>query len=183
MRGEVVYRIDSSDIILDVSDNWLSFAYNNAWHSLCRPEDVVGHKLWDFIQGIETQHLYAEMFRKVRSGIHCGPIPFRCDSPRERRFLELLLVALTDGQIEITSRIVRTEPRDAVGLLDVESDRSSELVTICSMCKKIETSPRAWVEIEEGLAQLRLFELDEMPQLTHGLCPDCYSLAMAELYD
>ncbi len=54
-------------------------------------------------------------------------------------------------------------------------------VTICSMCKKIKVSPRQWAEIEEALVELRLFEVDEMPQLTHGICPSCYQEAIAKL--
>jgi hypothetical protein len=178
-----IYRIDNSDTIVSVSDNWDSFAYGNAWDSGCRPEDVVGHKLWDFIKDIETQHLYAEMFQRVRSGMRCGPIPFHCDSPQERRFLELVLVLMTDKQIEVTSRILRTESREPVGLLDRETARTSRLIKLCSMCKKMETPNKEWAEIEAGLAELRLFEATEMPQITHGLCPHCYNATMAELDD
>ncbi len=185
MSEEVfIYRIDNSDTIVSVSDNWDSFAFGNAWdNSGCRPEDVVGHKLWDFIEDIETQHLYAEIFQRVRSGRRCGPIPFRCDSPQERRFLELILVLMTDKQIEVTSRILRTESRDPLGLLDRETVRTSRLIRLCSMCKKMETPSKEWAEIEAGLAELRLFEATEMPQITHGLCPHCYNVTMAELDD
>jgi len=179
----IVYRIANSDTIVSVSDNWRSFAHANAWNGPCRPEDVVRRKLWDFIQDRETRQLYSEMFRKVRKGRCCGPIPFRCDSPWERRFLELLMVALPNGHIEITSRILRTEPRDSVGLLDKKTTRSDEFITLCSMCKKMETPDNKWNEIEEVLVKLRLFEEVEMPQVTHGLCPDCYHAAMAELDD
>jgi len=184
MRKEVfVYLIDNSDTIVSVSDNWDSFASGNAWDSTLRPQDVVGHKLWHFIEDVQTRHLYAEMFRRVRSGSHCRPIPFRCDSPQERRFLELCLVPLADGQIEIRSSILRTELRDPVELLERTTAKSNEFVRICSMCKKIATGQREWVEIEEGVATLKLFEEDAMPQLTHGLCPDCYNVTMAKLDD
>ena len=49
------------------------------------------------------------------------------------------------------------------------------------MCKKIAIPQNEWVEIEEGLAQLRIFHADEMPGLTHGVCPACYQVAMADL--
>ena len=51
------------------------------------------------------------------------------------------------------------------------------------MCKKITISHNIWVEIEEGLAQLRPFEAREMPKLTHGLCPDCYQAIFTDLDD
>jgi hypothetical protein len=63
-----IYRIDSNDIIISVSQNWESFARDNAWGSELSPENVVGHLLWDFIQDIEIRHLYEEVFRRVRAG-------------------------------------------------------------------------------------------------------------------
>ena len=178
-----IYRIDIRDIIVSVSLNWESFARDNAWGSELSPKSVVGHLLWDFIQDIETRHLYKEVFRRVRAGKPIGPIPFRCDSPQERRFLKLFLSPLPDGQIEITSTIVRTEHRDPIRLLDEDMPRSNDLIKICSMCKKIATTQSKWVEIEEGLAQLRPFEADEMPRLTHSLCPDCYQVIISDLDD
>jgi hypothetical protein len=177
------YRIDNTDTIVSVSDNWYSFAENNAWQGRRRKEDVVGHSLWDFIQGPETQYLYRELFRRVRGGRQSRPIPFRCDSPDERRFLELFLEALPDHQIAITSTIIRTVHRRPVRLLEVGTPRSTDFLKICSMCKKIKVSPQHWAEIEEGLVQLKLFEADDMPQLTHGLCPGCYQATMTELDD
>ena len=180
-RDAFAYRIDNTDTIVSVSDNWGYFADANAWSSSLRPEDVVGHKLWDFIQDEETRHLYQEVFKRARRGTPCRAIPFRCDSPTERRYLELVAKALSDGSIQITSTILRTEPRSSVILLDADTPRSTGMVTVCSMCKKIRVAPRQWAEIEEGLARLRLFEVDSMPQLTHGLCPACYEVTMLEL--
>ncbi len=71
-----IYRIDSTDTIISVSENWLAFAEANAWNGHLRPENVLGHKLWDFIQGLETQHLYEELFRRVRGGMSLRPYPF-----------------------------------------------------------------------------------------------------------
>ncbi|KAF1079201.1 MAG: hypothetical protein GQF41_4504 [Candidatus Rifleibacterium amylolyticum] len=174
MRKDVfVYRIDSADTIVSVSDNWQSFADANAWNSLLRPENVVGHAIWEFIFGPETQYLYQELFKRVRKGISSRAIPFRCDSPDERRFLELYIKPLSQGQIEICSKILRSEPRNSVRLLDENAPRSKEFVTLCSMCKKVKISPEQWAEVEEGLALLKIFEADDMPQLSHGLCQSC----------
>jgi len=177
----LVYRIDGADIIVSVSDNWHVFADDNAWAGDVRSESVVGHRLWDFIQDLETRHLYQEVFHRVRAGKSCQPIPFRCDSPSERRFLEITFKAISDGQINITSRIIRTERRSPLRLLEIDTPRSSDLLTICSMCKKIKVLPEQWEEIEDALIHLRLFEADEMPMLTHGICPGCFQVAMAEL--
>ena len=176
-----VYCIDEADIIVSVSPNWESFARENAWASELTPNKVVGHPLWDFIEDPETRHLYQELFKKVRTGKSCRSIPLRCDSPRERRFLSLGITLQQDDHIEITSTILKTERRDPIRLLEKDQPRSTDLLRICSMCKKIAATRNNWVEIEEGLAQLKLFEARMVPQLTHGVCPDCYQSAMADL--
>ena len=175
------YQIDSRDIIISISDNWWTFAYENSWKKEPNHEEVVGRSLWDFILGNETQHLYAEVFRKVRAGKRGRPIPFRCDSPSERRFLELKLKLLHDDQIEITSTILRTENRKPLRFIDNQTPRTTDLIRICSMCKKIDIAQNQWLEIEEALGILKLFEEDKVPSLTHGLCPDCYRVALADL--
>ena len=177
----IVYRIDGADTIINVSDNWQNFARGNAWAGPLPPEDVVGNQLWDFIQDLETRYLYQEVFRRVRAGKPCRPIPFRCDAPDERRFLELILDAFPNEQIEITSRTVRTERRNPVKLLETGTPRSTtDFLKICSMCKKIQVSQEQWAEVEEGLVYLKIFEGAQMPQLTHGICPECYRKVMAE---
>jgi hypothetical protein len=178
-----IYRVDSTDTILSVGDNWHVFAYANAWGGDLRPEDVVGHKLWEFIQGSQTRYLYHELFRRARSGMRSRPIPFRCDSPSERRFLELLIKALPGGLIEITSTLLRTEPRSPVRLLAADTPRSTDFIRMCSICKKIKVSSEQWIDIEEGVAQLRLFEAEEMPQITHGVCPPCLQVAIGNQDD
>lgn len=149
------YRIDAGDVIVELSDNWSTFAEANAGGGALQPEQVLGRGLWDFIQDSETRQLYEDLFRRARSGRRAAPIPFRCDSPRERRFLQLELEVLPDQSIQITSRILRTEPRTPVPLLDAQLPRTSGLLRICSMCKKVEVAPSEWAEVEEALARLR----------------------------
>jgi hypothetical protein len=188
MTGEsCIYRIDRSNTITEVSRNWVVIAEENDWSSERDPSDVVGRPIGDFIEDAQTRQLYEEAYERVRNGTPCGPIPFRCDSPGERRWLELYLEPLRDGTIEITSKVVRTERRAPVQLpaqlYDGAVGTSDELLKICSMCKKLAVSGNEWVEIEDGLAQLRVFERDEMPRLTHGVCDSCYRTVMDDLDD
>lgn len=176
-----VYCLDADDTILSVSPNWETFAYTNASGVECSVDHVVGHSIWDFIHDFETRYLYKAVFRRVRSGKPCGPIPFRCDSPGERRFLELSVLPLADDGLEIRSRIKSVEPRDPVKLLDKAAQRSNELLRVCSMCKKLALPTGQWVEVEEGLSRMKLFETEEMPKLTHGVCPACYHDVIATL--
>jgi len=175
------YRIDGDNVIIGVSDNWLSFAEKNGGDGRCHPNRVVGMSLLDFVQDMETVHLYEIIIEKVRKTGKPAKFPFRCDSPGTRRFMELVVIPREGGGVELASRAIRTEPRPLVRLLEDDAERSEDFLRVCSMCKKVALSEDRWVEAEEAVTALGLFEKDRMPQLTHGICPACYARAMAEL--
>lgn len=186
MKGQVgqdtfVYSVDANDVIAYWGGNLVEFAYANDWSSGIAPEKVVGHPLFEFITGPETVHLYRILFDRCRSGKEIGPIPFRCDSPTERRFLELHLSPAAGGSVIITNKLLRVEQRPAVTLLMGNIARNDEFLRICSMCKKIALNENLWAEAEEALGRLGVFEKDRPPQLTHGLCKSCFDLAMSAL--
>ena len=70
-----VYRIDKSDIIVGVSDNWMSFAEQNSSAKSCNPSNVVGSPLWAFIHDLETRHLCEIIVQRVRNNRQ--PVMFR----------------------------------------------------------------------------------------------------------
>jgi len=172
------YWMNRDDIITRVSPNWELFALDNGWPDSL---EVVGRPLWDYIKGMETRHLYGKLFEKARNSKHIGPIPFRCDAPHERRSLELEIEPLSEGQLRVTSTIVRTEQRAPMKVLDPSVPRSEDMIRMCSMCKKIAVNGGTWLETEEALAHMKYFEAASLPRITHGLCPGCFDLAMAEL--
>jgi hypothetical protein len=49
------------------------------------------------------------------------------------------------------------------------------------MCKKVELSENTWVEVEAAVISLKLFERNKLPQISHGLCADCFKAGMAEI--
>jgi hypothetical protein len=122
---------------------------------------------------METRHLYQIMLEKVRKNNARIKVPFRCDSPAYRRFMELEIFTLDENLIEFRSRIVKLEFRPHVDLLDFSVDRSDEFVRICGWCKKIYVSEAKLVEVEEAVEELNLFGETKLPQLTHSICPSC----------
>ncbi len=150
-RNIFVYTINNEDIIVNYSRNFPTFARENDWSSELSPEAVVGHSIFDFINGIETKHLYEILFEHCRRGKHIGPIPFRCDSPTERRFLELYLRPLSHDHIDIITKLLKTESRERVKTLEINVPRSEGFIRICSMCKKVAIPDDGWFEIEEAL--------------------------------
>lgn len=174
------YRISSHDTIIEVNEAWVDFAVANGVPDL-GPAQVLGQPLWHFISGVEVRHLYELLLSRVRHTQETLVLPFRCDAPALRRFMEMTMTALADGTVECVTRLVRTEPRDAVSLLTPGGEPGQPLLTICSWCKRVQLTETAWVEIEEAVVRLGLFHRDTLPQLTHGVCHTCYAAVMLEL--
>lgn len=173
------YTIDAADRIVYVSDGWEPFALENGGPELSS-EKVVGRPLWDFITGFAVRDLYRLILKRVRSGV---PVAFeiRCDAPRCRRLLGIRAEPLEGGHVQFRTEVLRVEPRAPVTLLDADIPRGVEVVRICSWCKKVHVPPDSWIEVEEAVERLRLFERHDVPQLSHGICRSCVDRVAASL--
>lgn len=171
-RASFQYRIDADDRICFVDDEWLAFAQQNAAAEL-EADAILGHSLWDFIAGMETRHLYGVVFDAVREQLIAKTIPFRCDSPTCRRYMELVVAPLADRGLAINSSLLREEIRPYVPILDVGVPRTDEFLSICSWCKQVLLPEQRWVDVELAVSRLDLFEGRPLPNLTHSICDQC----------
>lgn len=175
-----IYMIDKLDRIISVSDNWSLFARENEAGESCHPDAILNRPLWDFIHGIEISHFYEILLKNIRAKNKTVKVPFRCDAPEKRRYLELTITPVPEESLEFTSSLIREELRDRVDMLDSGGTRSDRLITICCMCMKVALAEDRWVEVESALVSLKLFEEDPLPQISHGLCAECFELGMAD---
>jgi hypothetical protein len=166
------YVIDAKDRIVSANDDWFAFARENGAAHL-DAETVRGRSLWDFLAGIETRELYKVLLRNVRERKPTITVPYRCDSPDMRRKMELIVSKRAGGGVEFNSRILQQEKRDPIQLLASHADRTDELIVMCSWCKKIRNLAGAWVEVEDAVNELCLFESAKLPRISHGMCDPC----------
>lgn len=178
--GECIYIIDKLDRIISVSDNWLLFAQNNQAGESCHPDNIVNKSIWDFIDGFETKKFFEIILKKIRAENKDVKLPFRCDAPEKRRYLELIITPIKQKSIQFTSNIIYEEMRDNVEMLELGIPRSNEFIKMCSMCKKVELQEDTWVEVESAVVSLKLFEKNKLPQISHGLCTECFKLGMSD---
>jgi hypothetical protein len=171
-RRLFIYRIDLEDRISFVNDEWIAFGVENGLTELSE-ETVVGKTLWDFISDISVIHLYQNLFKIIRAKKSKPKIPYRCDSPDCRRFMQMELVPLQGGEIQLINRILKTEPRSSVSMLKESAERSSEILPVCSVCKKVRLREETWYEIEDATAILGITHVGPYPQLTHTMCYGC----------
>lgn len=179
-KNVVSYRIDAADRIVEASDSWDVFAVENKAPRLTRKE-VAGRFLWDFIEGSDTRHLFRLMLSKARASLSTMRIPFRCDSPEARRFMEMEISPHPDGSIDFVCTTLKTEARTPVAFIDPDVDRSNEWRTICSWCKRIKMPGGEWVALEDGIRRLDLFGSKRPPRMSHGICPEDLERAYMEM--
>lgn len=174
---QFVYLVDAEDRITFVDENWLAFAGENGPPKLTA-ETVIGQPLWNFVSEITTRHIYQLLMGRVRTSGLPVCIPFRCDSPDRRRFMELQINPLPAGALELRSRLFREEERRYVALLDAAIPRSKQMVSMCAWCKKVKVAD--WVEVEAAVHELGMFAERSVPLISHVTCPACEKLVLAQ---
>ncbi len=177
------YRVSRNGQIESVSDNWDAFALGNGGEH-CMSDAVLGTSLWLHLSGELIRDLYRRLVDKVLQTGDPIEIPLHCDSPDRVRHLTLTLQRLSEDEVEFTSKVEKIVKRDTLSLLFGDMSRDPDCwVTMCSYCKDIQVSDEEWQPTEQAVKTLQLFERDALPQLTHGVCPDCYDEVMSELDD
>lgn len=173
----IQYQINQRDEISSVNARWTEFALENDAPQL-ESKNVVGRKLWDFINDDATVYLYQQLIRRAREGesVH---FTLRCDAPDVRRGLDIRIEILPDGDVSFESRVTTETQRDSIDLLDVNVQRSEEIVVACSWCNKVEVSEDNWQEVEDAVKEMELFETENIPQISHGMCGACFKTISA----
>lgn len=170
-----VYRITPEDVIEFVNDAWLRFAVENDAASLA--QEVIGTSLWNYVSGYIVVQLSKGLLARVRESKCEVTIPFRCDSPSVRRFMQMRVVPLAKGGVEFCNWTEREEPYlERVHLLDPTGPKDPEIVLrMCAWCKTIYVG-NSWLELEDAIGRLRLFDLLAEPTITHGICDHCFQM-------
>lgn len=167
----ILYHIDDQDQIVLVSETWDAFALANEGHNILSSH-VFRRSIWDFISDPATEQIYRQVLKTIRSGRSLR-FNFRCDSPARRRLLEMNIVSGQRSTVIFNTRTLSEEMRHPPAILGPRKPSSDKFVRMCGWCKKIDMGNQ-WVEVEVAMEQLRLFEEEKVPSITHGICGECY---------
>jgi hypothetical protein len=167
------YSVDTRDLIDAVDEAWLGFARANGAPELTA-EAVLGQPLYRYLAGEETRHWYRLILDKVRRVEGEMRLPFRCDGPTVRRFMELRIRRHGPAGVAFVGRLVREEAREAMALFDAATSRSADSLAVCPWCKLVSVDG-AWLEVEDAVAKLGLFEAPRLPRVAHGVCDRCHA--------
>ena len=175
----VAYEIDAEDRIIRVSPTWSPVALAAGAPGL-QDDLVVGRPLWDFITDPTTRQLYAAMLERARTVARPLAFGFRCDTPTERRLMQMRLTGMPAGGVAFEVRVIAVQARPAVALLDAGTPRRG-MVRMCSWCKRLPVPSGEWLEVEDAVKVLDLLDAAPLPAITHGICPQCYEGVLAAL--
>lgn len=168
---DIVYRVDAAGIIVAVNEEWDRFAAENDAPELLGSR-VIGRRMSDFISGADTQLVF-ELLKDMATQVRPISIPFRCDDPGSRRTMEMSVTAVPGGEVEFRTRIVGLESRRAIRLIDRQARRDkTRMVSLCAWCNRGKLNG-AWMELEELVHELQLFDGHPVPEIAHGMCDDC----------
>jgi hypothetical protein len=170
-HSTLTYIVDGSDRIVDIGGPWDEFAMANGAPALTC-ESVLGMPMRTFVSGSEMQELTKMLIARVRRG-PVIPLEFRCDSPTERRYLQMSLSTLPGNLVRCATSLLRAEPRPSQPLLAIGTARSQHLLVVCSWCRRVLLPGGRWAEIDEAVETLALFLETELPQISHGICDAC----------
>ncbi len=121
------------------------------------------------------------LLRRVRDEVRGVELPFRCDGPETRRTMDIRIEPRSSGRfVSFSARLRSEEERDEFQpLLSADAPRGKRApLTMCGWCDRFQVGGE-WVEVEEAAARLELFMFEELPAVSHGICPDCSEMLMA----
>lgn len=165
--------LDEKDVIIEASSP----------SSLCAAE--VGGNFLQAISDMSLRELFRMIIARVRETGQSMIFSLRCDTAELKR-LSYVRVGLhqtaAGSRVEVVNGTLQeTKHRIRLTLLDDEVPRGPEILMICSWCKQVKLAGGRWVEVEEAMQELQLFEQRVLPRLSHGMCPTCAEAVRADM--
>ncbi len=169
-RFDICYWLDIGDVIVDISGGWKAFAEQNNAQAL-EARRVIGRNLLSFVHGDVTRMYVRTLIQSAR--LLRKPLlrPYRCDSPDQRRYMEMRLTLENSGLLRWEHRLKRSEPlARRLEFRAVNQPLRPHCVVRCSMCNRLKSS-QDWAEPD----------VEEIPELAdtgtipviYGVCPNC----------
>lgn len=170
------YMLNENDEIIAIHGEWSEFANENNAAELSNESKLIGKSIWKFIRSPEIQSVYRHIFEKVRLSEKSIAMPFRCDSPNLRRFMELVVSPEGGDYLLVKTRLNYEERRDYQSVLDSTLDSGENTIWACSVCRRFSESGAEWLEIEDLANSTNIFTEDTQPKLKETVCNDCTNL-------
>lgn len=172
METETVkYLLDDKERIISISGPWDQFADENNGVSV-RACDVCGHSIWDYVTGDSTRMWLSAVFQLARLRGVSIERPYRCDSPKLKRFMRMRIDPDERGILQIEHALLNTEERTAPVYIQYGSENTDKNLKLrCSFCGRVKQ--REWVEplAEQAATLCKII-------VAYSVCEDCQRLIL-----
>jgi hypothetical protein len=161
------YVVDGSNRVVDLDPGWDEFAARNGGGVQVTREQVIGRPLDHFLSGDATRMFVHAALDAARLLGQTRVLPYRCDSPTERRRYEMVISPAPAGSVRVEHRMLSCETRPPR-----RTERTTTLATgwRCSQCLSVRLpGSTAWVSADAV----------DRPPLAQDVCPACVSRLFA----
>jgi hypothetical protein len=172
----MVHRIDVHDRLIAFDDAFRNFAVANGAPTL--PDEWLGRSIWETSESSQVNMVFRALVERARAG-QAVRVPARCDSPSLLRFVQFSLTAGPDGEVTFSSELTgarfpnsRKQTNRFITVLNPD-----QVLRVCAWCFRVDSD--GWRGIEDIVAEQGLLLDDEVPEITHGICPDCLAAVSA----
>jgi hypothetical protein len=178
MSNSLIYKVDHDDVVSEVSSGWDDFARLNNGIEACR-EYIIGRPIYNCIAGSEVESFYQQVFDKTRSSGVPISVPFRCDSPSDKRFLNLTVTDYGKGVLECNSKTLAVVPRaEPIEVMLVSGGVSAAALYMCGVCKAVHLRANLWRELDTVSSLIDPGSLRKRP-FVQTICPSCAERTVA----
>lgn len=178
MNESTTYWLDRNNKIIKVSNNWNKFALENNGKDVLS-EKILGHSLLEYVVGDNTKMWIETLLQLARIKSNGIIKEYRCDSPREKRYMIMELKMLGDGTLKVEHTIKKIESySQELNFLYSNTKLKSKLYQRCSICNKVLYEGN-WTEPNELSEDLT--DSNEI-QVIYNVCPNCRDLKLTTRY-
>lgn len=164
------FRLDKGDRITEIGGSWDRMAQENGGDHLCG-QSVLGYPLYDYISGDISKMFVRTVIDGVRVLRRARTVPYRCDSPGLRRYMEMSISFEPGGGLLLEHRQLRTESTGRRFDFQAGVQPLRQMVVRCSHCNGLKVDG-AWGEPE---SLLPADHSGKVPVI-YGVCPKCMAL-------
>jgi hypothetical protein len=170
--NDVSYRLDHLDCIVEVSGEWDRVAKENDGAAVVA-DRVLGTKLYAHVADEPSRMFVWTMLDAVRK-LHRPSVKlYRCDSPGQKRHMEMTISPLSGGGLLVQHRLIRVEKQPLrvrlIGHAGTVGGRS--LLLRCTMCAKLKVDG-AWCEPDATLLAAMQATAGGT-RVAYGICDEC----------
>lgn len=156
------YTVDNNDLIVDIGGDWDDFATANDGSALA--DAVLGTSIWSHISGDTSRMFLDTLLRRARSTLQPIEKKYRCDTPTERRIMNMELIPQPTRRVTVRHSLVDAQRSDIVVNI-IPGERSSDCVKRCTICNSIKLNG-VWSDPFD-------LEGDQTYKVIYGICEKC----------